>query len=193
MKQSSKKTKTKKEKPFSKLSKPEKRVAIAKDVLEQLKLKIYTADSGRYVAYLRFIDTENYPGKNEDIKTNFDKIQHCYVCAMGACLMSATKFANKLNFSDIGSTIGDLRNEKVKKLFSSIFDPKQLLMIEIAFEGDTMRENAYRIGYEIFNVDNDNDLRHSCHKFYRRYEENDEERLIAIMKNIIKNKGEFKP
>lgn len=175
--------------PFSKLSKPQKRVAIAKDVLQQIKQKKYIAEAERYVSRINFVDA--FDSYGEDIKSNFKKIKDCRVCAMGACLMSATKFANKLNFEDVGHSISDLKNEKVQTLFAEIFSPKQLLLIETAFEGNN---GGDKVGEEIFEIDSCQyaNEKIKCDKFHDKYD-NPQSRMIGIMENIIKNKGEFKP
>lgn len=191
MKKQSKKI-AKKVKPFSSLSKPEKRVAIAKDVLQQIKIGKYIAETGSYIGGIKFIGGEYISDmENEDIQKNFKKIRKCEVCAMGACLMSVTKFANKLEFGDIGSSITELNNDKVKRLFASIFSPSQLLMIERAFEGDS---GGTTVGCDVFDLDEYDFEKQieKCDEFYKSYFEQ-EERLVAIMKNIIKNKGTFKP
>ena len=194
MKKLSKKTKIKnvKKNAFEKLTPPQQRVAIAKDVLEQIRIKRFTPYSGKYISSINF---KNGLYKSEmgskDIKSNFAKIKNCSVCAMGACLMSATKFANKLNFEDVGVHRTDFKDEKVKDLFSSIFSPEQLLLIEIAFEGND--SGADRMGYDIFGADYPTcEITQKCDEFYLKYED-EKSRMVAIMKNLIKNKGEFKP
>ena len=200
MKKLSKKSKIKRAKkvPFSKLSKPQKRVAIAKDVIAQIKIGRYVANVGAYIDSINFKnDLEMGEMKNKDIQKNFGKIENCTVCAMGACLMSATKFANKLNFRDIGGSTDDLDNKKVKDLFSKLFSPEQLLMIETAFEGEGESWNdESRVAYDLFNLNKGyfkgSDMLRASDSFGNGYEE-DDEKLIAIMQNIIDNKGTFKP
>ena len=197
---------------FSKLSPERKRVAIAKDVLQQIKLGRYIASAGSYIQALMMKDgKERWEMAGEDIKRNFTKIKSCEVCAMGACLMSITKFENKLKFSDVGASMEQLHNEKNIELFSSIFSPEQLLLIEMAFEGDS---GGTRVGVDLFGLSR-NDFKKKiakCGKFYQKFDLSDkksskmsnkeineyreiaeEKRLTAIMKNIIKNKGTFKP
>lgn len=192
---------------FSKLSPSQKRVAIARDVLEQIRLGRYVANAGSYIDELVMKDgKERYEMYGKDIKHNFSKIKSCEVCAMGACLMSITKFENKLNFEDVGNKISDLDKEKTKELFSSLFEPSQLLMIERAFEGDYL---GTTVGGNIFDLD-EYDFKKQiakCEDFFQRFNKeegigydelkeqkrlNQENRMIAIMKNIIRNKGTFK-
>jgi len=64
-------------KQFDNLSKPEQRVLIAKDVLQQLKKDKYRANTGSYVL------KESYLENTCDIQSNFDKLGKCNVCALG--------------------------------------------------------------------------------------------------------------
>lgn len=209
MKKLSKKRKTKKV-PFSQLSPEKKRVAIARDVLEQIRIGRYISNGGSYIDALQMKDgKDKWDMNNLDIKSNFGKIKNCKVCAMGACLMSITKFENKLDFYDIGNEIDNLNNEKTKILFQSIFSPEQLLLIERAFEG---KSGGTTVGVNIFRLSED-DFKskiNKCQKFYKKFELkpkkdatrkekenrtrlNHQNRMVGIMKNIISNKGEFKP
>lgn len=208
MKTKSKKI-TKKKTPFSKLSKPKKIVAIAKDVLMQIKNRRYIANTGAYITSIKMNEGYLRDFIDQSIKKNFGKIKKCTVCAMGACLMSITKFENKLNFGEVGSSASDLDNPKVKELFSSLFTPIQLLLIERAFEGES---GGTLVAEQIYDIDEyESDIKKQvkkCEKFYQRFnkieegldinkrveqqEKNSEKRLTAIMDNIIYNKGTFK-
>ena len=208
MKKISKKTKTKKV-PFSQLSPEKKRVAIARDVLEQIRIGRYISNGGSYIDALLMKDgKDKWDMSSLDIKSNFGKIKNCKVCAMGACLMSITKFENKLDFYDIGNDIENLNNEKTKILFQSIFSPEQLLLIERAFEG---KSGGTTVGVNIFSLSEDDfkNKINKCQKFYKKFELkpkkdatikekenrtrlNHQNRMIAIMRNLIKNNGTFK-
>ena len=195
---------------FSKLSPAQKRVAIARDVLKQIRIGRYISSTGAYVSSLLMKDgKEKYNVKDKEVKGNFGKIKKCEVCAMGACLMSITKFENKLKFGDIGSSMEQLKNDKTKELFASIFSPEQLLLIERAFEGNL---GGTTVGVNIFGLregDFFNQIE-KCHDFYTKFNINpkdtatskkiselrklsEEKRLIAIMRNLIRNKGTFIP
>ena len=212
MKKLSKKAKTKKVKKvkFEKLTPPQKRVAIARDVLEQIRMGRYISSTGAYVSGLLMKNgQERYHVSDKGIKGNFGKIKKCEVCAMGACLMSITKFENKLTFGNIGSSMEQLKNDKTKELFASIFSPEQLLLIERAFEGNL---GGTTVGANIFGLregDFFNQIE-KCHDFYKKFNKspkdsatskeindlrklNEEKRLIAIMRNLIRNKGMFIP
>lgn len=172
--------------------KDKKRVMIAKDVLRQLKSGKLVANTGSYVgiSHYRLEDAGIEDPHTADIRSNYSKIDSCTVCALGACLMSATKFGNILDFGDVGGRLRSISNEKVKKLFSKIFTPKQLLLVEVAFEGNSW--GADRYGRDVLGADLSYDEAEACDNFYCRYKK-DGNRLRGIMKNIIKNKGEFIP
>lgn len=178
-----KKTK-KKITPFSKLSKPQQRVRIAKDVLLQLKKKKYIAAEG---AYINNTDLMFYSGlsSSDDIQKNFSKIHECRCCALGSCLLSITKFKNTLNVGDVMGKYNFL--QKSKKLFK-MFSPKQLLLIENSFEGRPSSDTMTRVGNKVFGANTTRKENIECMAFYYKYP-NSNSRLIAIMKNIVANKG----
>lgn len=192
---------------FNALPNNEKAVLVAKDVLEQVKANKYIASVGIYL-YV-FGGGFKFDGS---IKENFDQIQQCKVCALGSMLMSSTHLGNILTTSDIDNypEADDLRDsEKITELFSSIFTNKQLLLIETAFEGysDFWALNKRQIKkyyQEVFTYNETSDRYAegkekltfeetlACEMFNRKYDE-DEKRLNAICRNIIKNKGVFIP
>jgi len=187
-------------KEFEKLKPYQKRVAIAKDILEQIKAKRYIARAGSY------IESAKLPGGGETpIKKNFNKIKECHVCQIGAIILSTTKFRNKLIKDDVGGGLHTITNN-VYEILKDIFSPKQLLLIEEAYESPycTGDRYAYKIDEKI---GLDWDEEDACQDFYDQFlPENyddldedkntamaDEDRMIAIMRNIIKHRGTFKP
>lgn len=188
---------------FEKASPAKKRVMIAEDVLAQLKAEKMSATGGTYVT-LWMGDNYELTDSNEDIKQNYDKINSCSVCALGACIMSATKFANHVKFEDIKFD-NALKSKRVKSLLTGIFDKKQIYLIETAFEGfneydydEDKPENERIIIFAInaLKVKRNSltdEEKKACRKIYEKYIDDENGRLKAIMKNIIKNKGEFKP
>jgi hypothetical protein len=189
---------------FNALPTNEKAVLVAKDVLLQIKAKKYIPDTGNYI---HVFGGYNFNGS---IKENFDQIKECRVCALGSMLMSSTHLGNILTTSDINSypDRNDLRrSQKITELFSSIFTEKQLLLIEVAFEGYSLfcditkreiknlyeqdfkyREASDRYSKETLTFDESL----SCEMFNRKYDD-DDKRLKAICRNIIKNSGVFIP
>jgi hypothetical protein len=185
---------------FDALPKNEKAVLVAKDVLKQIKLKKYIPNAGFYIKKNWGIDDLKDLGlkKKDDVRNNFDKIPQCQVCALGSMLLSCTKLGNRLTFNDVdiinGVRIQRLNKPKIKKLFNSIFDGYQLLLIENAFEGSSFTSDRYAkdiLGHKLSDSDYN-----KCNKFYFMYgmyctDESTHNRMVAICKNIIKNKGTF--
>lgn len=200
-------------KQFNRLSKAKKAVLVAEDILLQLATKKYIANSGTYI---RTYTDEFKLGveREDDIKSNFDKIESCEVCALGSVLMSCTKMGNLLTFNDINienSSLDSINNDNVKTLLSSVFDDHTLLLIETAFEGyepfdyannlkgykeaweddgDEYSETADRFAKNVHEETLNFEECVACSKFFKKYKD-DDERLRAICKNIIKNNGKF--
>lgn len=165
---------------FKSLSRAEQRVLIAKDVLVQIRAKKYRPNAGSYVNFGKY-----FPG-DESIQKHIDEVT-CNCCALGACLLSTTKYKNKLDFSDTYRL--DATNDSWG-LLKDIFSPRQLTMIEYAFEVSSV---GTRVGENYYGTHIDSELEDKCIAFGKVNYDSDKKRLIAIMKNIIKNKGTFKP
>jgi hypothetical protein len=192
-------------KQFNELSKDKKAVLVAKDVLAQIEDNRYIPNTG---AYVNFKEEIPFIG---DIKSNFNKLPQCNVCALGSMLLSCTNLGNVLTTDIImNDRIGhyELQDDGVKELFSSIFSDKQLLMIETSFEGYSDWE-SYTISYIKDWFKNDfyyseasdryaDDERLSfeetldCQALFLKYD-SDQKRLEAICNNIIRNNGIFIP
>ena len=188
MKKSSKKI-TKKSKPFSRLSKSEKRVAIAKDVLGQLKLKKIVAERGVYVD-IPLLDNE----EGKQLQSLLKKKQ-CNCCALGSCFVSLVRKENKfiIKHKHIRNSIknGYIGKEDFRSRLKKYFTQLQLDLIESAFEGNVNHTDG----------DTTSDKFSYAHKFHDKFRTIDKSMtkqqqndcLVAIMKNIIANKGTFNP
>jgi hypothetical protein len=165
---------------FKSLTKAEKRIAIAKDILQQIKLKKYIPYSGSYITFKNYYNINN----ELDIQANFDKAQ-CNCCQLGACIMSLTKFENKLKFSDIQYAESD---NKSWKMLEKIFTPRQIAIMEYCFEGD---EGGSKVAEDFFKYELDKETIEKCDEFKNKYF-SDEDTMKAICNNLIKNKGEIK-
>ncbi len=163
------------------------RVLVAKDVIAQIQAKRYSACTGAYVYDIEF--KNDVCTKKQDVKDNFNNIEKCEVCALGGLVMSLTKYKNKLTFGDI-EKLGS--NKKATKLLTSVFIPEQLVMIESAFEEDNSA------GYWSSRILGTKKLDKMNTEKYEQWASDKEigyyqhdERLVAIMQNLIDNKGEF--
>jgi len=172
---------------FESLNPAEQRVLIARDVLAQVKKEKFFPRRGSYIKHLTIGGNECdiTTNRRNSVQKHFDEIT-CYCCALGACLLSATKYKNKLEFQDVCNLAA---SQSPWDLLRGIFPSKQLNMIEYAFEAE---RSGTRVGENRFNNYLEDGIKEACIDFGRNYAE-PEDRMIAIMKNIIKNKGEFKP
>lgn len=185
---------------FNKMSKANKRIAIAKDILTQLMKRVYKATPGTYTLFRTKENVSEFGGsynEDKDLQANFEKdIENCDTCALGACILSIARLGDSLTFADV-----DNRNAKATKKIKSIFEPNQLALIETAFEktydnfgfwstqesGTSLWSTSVKIGGQLTTEQAD-----AAVSFGRRYS-SDKSRLIAIYQNIIDNKGTFKP
>ncbi len=182
-----------KNKAFWAKSKPAQRVAVAKDVLKNIELKFYKATTGEYFsieALEEDIKVKDAPKQfNETIGVLRDKGAYCDVCGIGSCFVSLVNLGNNITTSHVVGTnteiyqmsIGD---SKMRPLLRKVFEPSQLSLIEQAFE----MEWHYSDGEDMDDGENTG----NAVRFGEKYK-TDKGRLIAIMNNIIKNKGTFIP
>lgn len=145
----------------------QKRVAIAKDVLLQLKMGKYISMTGTYIAPI------DHLGRDVEVNQSALKSKSrpdCRVCAKGALALSAIR-----KFNEYEGT-ADALSEDHMEVITRFFGVAQADRIESAFEGfdrDGSRVRNYR---ERKNIS----------------ESDDDEAIISIMKNIIRNKGTFR-
>lgn len=159
--------KTNKNKKFNTMTRAQKRVAIARDVLKQIKLKTKIR-SGRYWDLPR----------NQSVygRSDLRKPIVCRCCAAGAAILSGIRLFNQVNVCQQNGCDSDAV-EVANKWFSR----RQLALIERAFErlacplSDDITVNGER-----------------AEKFNRGVKSNTE-RAVRIFKNIIANNGTFKP
>lgn len=174
-------------KKFENQSASEKRVSIAKDVLKQILQEKIIVQRGDYIDF-----TFNKPcGVDTRLLESIKKAESCTVCAIGATLIS---LLNKSG-SDIPRNKVDLYQPKYSskevKKHLSVFGPKQLYMIEYAFEGRGQTSVAKHFyGYKAVGLPSS--TFEKLAKYLVTYA-SDRERLVAIMQNIIENKGTFNP
>ncbi len=154
---------------LAKLSKKAMRIAIAKDVLSLLKAKdSIVAKSGVYLTCSCDADALINEVPLGNAQENIDVLtKECRVCALGALFVGAVDLYNKCQLQEFGG-YGNIVN-KLRDFFSD----KQLYLIEGCFEGHW-------------------DEKFVCRGFHNKYPE-DAQRMKAIMRNIIRNEGNFVP
>lgn len=164
-------------------TKAEKRVLIAKDVLANLK-----ADKLRVVTgnYCTFKNQDNWNevcsfkegSLKKQLKAMKSKV-YCEGCALGGAFQAYVMRYN--NYDTYEGT--DYFDFKPMAILRKIFTKLQLDMIESAFERHNMTDDI---------DDGIKECIADSTKFGQNYEF-DDERLVAIMENIVQNKGTFKP
>lgn len=177
------------------MTKSEKIVAIAKDVIKQIH-----NDKLKYIGGGGYFTTKDLVlPLDDDAQCHIDKIQSksCGVCALGAAFISYIRLYDNVKIRDIARSCNLIESDYLRpspdvlfKHLVKIFSRSQLNLIEAAFEkrwiGGTRALDYY--GNEI----------NTPSYAYRAKAINfttgtPKERLLAIMRNIIKNKGVFKP
>jgi hypothetical protein len=177
---------------FNSLTPAQKRVAIAKDVIEQVKAEKYFARNRTYIDFYNKLEGE--------IQSNFNKVK-CECCALGAMFLSDVKYTNQCTFEQAKSTSFSFDEENRLRNY---FDVEQLILIEAAFEcwssdrlldydEHTSGQIRDGFGYDLVmsNLSITEDDLDNAANFGNKYDDSSE-RLIKIMENIVKNKGKFK-
>ncbi len=171
---------------FKEVSASEKRILIAKDVIRHVKTEEYRIRKGVYLDLPKKLFSAT--NANRKIQSLFGKIESCRVCALGSIFMSKCNIADGqlLGYNDMYSGDYGFFYNTLGKYFSL----SQLMLIEAAFETD-LSINSLDKFYS--------DQEKVSHKkmdaavaFGEKYNKASI-RLEAIMENLIKNKGTFKP
>lgn len=184
------------------MSKKAQRIAIAKDVIKQIRLKTIVPRCGAYVRISDFDAEAMVAGA--DVKTLLvdKKLRNCRACALGSALLSKVRLFDKVklgdeypdrvegpdpifkihhNFRGVDLITADRSDSELEPIFGG----KQLDMIESAFEGSDVQASSGGVGITI------NEYQRAI-VFNQRYQD-DAQRLTAIMRNIVRHDGTFVP
>ena len=172
-----------------KLTKAEIRIAIAKDVIAQIKAKKYKPTQGTWVAdenqsYDQWL-YDNALDCKVDVRDYTNNIKKCNVCALGSLFVSAVNKYNNVYgtyWSVSAEEVFNIDNEYSESPLLRYFTLNQLQLIEFTFER----------GLGVIGLEDDHPMVEKANTFFLKYSKS-KDRLVAIMKNIIKNKGTFKP
>lgn len=166
------------------------RVMIARDVINRVVSGFYNAKS------IYFSKDDITLTESSDIRTNFEQLEGCSVCAWGGVLLSTTLFKNRLTLHNV------YRNDReADKLLSEVFENVTLALMENAFETRTgshaENQGLIQHGGRFLRKYRKKLWRKQVNKaieFGMKYEDDDKKhRLLAIMYNIISNNGVFIP
>lgn len=182
------------EKPFSRLSAAAKRVAIAEDILKQIKLNQYQIEQGTWLnidqpdepdleGLLR--KAEGSPTQNRLLGSKQTVVVEvpaatCTCCAVGAACASAIRLFNNYELQRENDLDGI---EEGHKVLGRYFTKEQVELFEAAFEqrsDESMHEDCKE------------KLLSRALEFGCRYDD-DTKRAEAIFRNIVKNNGVFVP
>jgi len=151
---------------FAAASPAERRVMVAKDVIAQIKAKRFFATEGTYVDAVDAIPD----GTRMDapLRNILKKVPECHVCAKGAAFLSLVRLANTVKVGDVLDYYG----EKVEN------GPENLDKV------------AWNFLEQFFPIDLLDEMERAFEDMYHGYEIDDaDERLTAIMQNVIDNDG----
>lgn len=172
-----------------KLTKVERRLIILKDVLSQIRSEQYKVTQGEYVklplALRRLV--YNNPKRLTGQTCLLDKKTQCKVCAKGAIFLSIVRKENKVSVGELTSS------RAMTSKYNILFGEENMNKVEAAFE-----KWYYLTPYGDYksrptNIFGDPRLKdEAITRFSAKYPDKTE-RLKAIIKNMIKNEGVFKP
>jgi hypothetical protein len=173
-----------------KLTKAEMRIAIAKDVIAQIKAKKYNPSQGSWVDVVgenHFHDWlfENASNCDVDVRNYTKNIKKCNVCALGSLFVSAVNKYNNVYgtyYTVSFDKVFDFKETNNNSPLLRYFTINQIMLIEHTFEGG-MGAICFDDGHRMVN---------KSYTFYYKYPDS-KDRLLAIMKNIVENNGTFKP
>jgi hypothetical protein len=175
----------KREKRFQNMNPASKRIAIAKDVIRSVEVE-KTIDPQKD-RYLLSDAVDRYRGDiSKELKDIIINDPTCSACAIGSMFVCTVLRHDQITFSNY---LNSEKYENFRPYLRNFFDHNQLNMIESAFECKCRCVNEYFVR-NIFDC-NDNDCMKSI-AFGQKFLDN-HSRITAIMRNIVKNKGEFVP
>lgn len=193
-----------KEKPI-KLTKSERRIAVIKDALQQVRRGVYSPATGTLcnIHYSKLYDIPENAQLQKFFTTKFLKEANCQVCQRGALLASTIRKENsftKEDFESMDASYYTGRNREDKRLLR-LFTAKQISLMETAFEVSSAIVIDYKKGDNPYDtMDSSQRINTPLNRkeaesailFGIKYKDT-RERQIAIFKNALVNNGIFKP
>ena len=181
---------------FDKLPKWKQRVAIARDVLKWLSIGKLKAAHTYFSAVRVGEEQQESPVRrarqqNPDASLQallLEDAVSCNVCAKGAVFACTVARRNQVTVSN-ASGIGD--PEQLYDKLGGLFSRYQLALMENAYEENLIDSNAPHRKFAI--AVGPYALRQGGDYSTEAWNRGSKERMQAIMRNIIRNKGTFKP
>lgn len=187
-----KKTIKKSNAKFAKATPAQKRVLIAKDVIAAIKAKTINPAEGVWCARSDGKSLYNETQGGEQLSKLIGKNVQCDVCALGALFVCTVRRFNNLEAGIVSNyQVSDIY--EIDSYLYDFFSREQIRLIEIAFEGgrgamiaDSPLDNKVAAIFSSRGLTTAREV--------EEYTELDaDEKLLIIMKNIIKNNGKFVP
>lgn len=181
-------------KQWDRLKPATRRIKMAEDVLATLRrknnrFKVKTDEYCKFVIPAQAHEPAPFEDKSVQVSALLPKIErHCEACAMGALLLAHVRLVNHVTIADLDywSTNNNLdATESLVDTLSESLSEKELRTIEAAFEGNVKMNNVD----EWTSITADNISR--IGRKWKSRIRSAEPRLEAIMRNIIKHKGDF--
>lgn len=155
------------------------KIDIARDVLLQLKSNRFLASPGTYCQISNDLHVLDQGVSFKEVFTQKQSIK-CNVCALGAMFVSLINIQNEYSVGKMTHYGIDFR--RLREVFGS----RSMSLIESAFETTPMRD----VVQECVTTIPQSELEAAATWGSRYLDSTD--RMRAIMKNIIRNKGDFK-
>ena len=168
---------------FKAATKSERAVMVARDALKMLDKGKTKGSEGNWVnltSVLGDVYRLDQKERNRQIcdVSDLTSFVGCKVCALGSLMLSEIRHTNSLTVGGAGNQVYYIAE---KDRLDAMFSRHQQMLMELAFEG----------GGGNFSVDDVSETEsEKVLKFYRSYK-TENGRLRAILKNVIKNGGEF--
>jgi len=156
---------------FRKLSAAERRVAIAWEVLDLLKARKFRAESV-------YFDTDDDYRYEAEAQETADYLPTCDVCALGSAMIAGMRLFDR-------APQVPMHRVNTYEYVAMFFPVEQRRLMETAFEGEM--DFAWRENSRVSEVAAERAL-----AFGERFK-NADQKLRAIMQNIIDNGGTFRP
>jgi hypothetical protein len=167
---------------FFSLTAAERRLAIAREALEQEAAGVLAPSHGEGNGYLTPSDWRRrgdfYVGQAQDVA---DRVPVCHCCQLGAALLVSMQLFDRAPKGESLADLAGLPHRRVPYLREH-FPSDQIEMLEIAFEQDALHSDGFATAEQ----------RNAAMVFGLRYGD-PRERFRAIWQNVIDNNGDFTP
>jgi len=115
---------------YAQMSRAEKRVTIAKDVIKAIAAEQIIPTHGDYFSLSSY---SYYPDDQASLQDLLPTLPACNVCAKGAILICGVARQNKVTYGQADDW-GTYHGARLSRVLGGVFSPTQLSLIEEAFE-----------------------------------------------------------